>query len=314
MTIDQDFDELESDIKLTVGDDCNSAGFHPIFCPVCGNSGIKKGGFKFESDKIVYNCFRASCDATCVYTKGEYIPKKFKQLMELLGVDIPLTLRMVNTKKHRKLFEEVDERFVKNSYKNFTFPSKVRNLTSKDYHWLRLIEDRHLIDYDFSVVDEGKYKGCLMAPMILDGVLLGVQIITKSGRYIKETNNSHIIFSPSEVIRGTVIVVEGFMDALSLPNTVAVMGKNITREQAFHLNRAKEVIVLPDKGNERLVKDAGEYGWKVALPKWYYKDLNKAVSTRGRLWAARMIRESTYESNANTNIARYRLWNRETER
>ncbi|MBT8449368.1 MAG: hypothetical protein KJO69_06740, partial [Gammaproteobacteria bacterium] len=58
--------ELEDNIKSAIPDARVSAkGFHLIRCPVCQSKAVK-AGFKFEPDKIVYNCFRGSCNA-----KGE---------------------------------------------------------------------------------------------------------------------------------------------------------------------------------------------------------------------------------------------------
>ena len=85
-------DDIRSSLHLTTPE---GSGFYACYCPICNKTERKTAGVRFETDQIVINCFRASCDATCVYTYGEPVPKKFRRFTDAIGVKIPPSLSMV---------------------------------------------------------------------------------------------------------------------------------------------------------------------------------------------------------------------------
>lgn len=304
------FEDLKDNIQLVIGSHTSGSGFHEVFCPMCGNTGQKKGGFKFESDKIVYNCFRGSCDATTVYDVNERVPKKFRNLMDAFGVQVPVELLVNQNKTVVKLFRDPldEDRFIKNTYKPMKMPSDLKPLEeSRHTEWMySVIGDRLLLDYDYHYAKEGKFRGCLALPMYHRDKLIGIEYYSRNGQYITQTENEHLIFLREKWPDSNVIVVEGIMDALCFPNTCAVKHSKITPEQAYHL-RKHDPIILPDRKNSQLYECAKEFGFRVCLPGWEYKDLNEAVQAKGIFVAAQMIHDNTFTVGLKTDTL-HRAW------
>ncbi len=308
MNRDDAFDALADDIRGAIGSTTTGSGFHPINCPMCKNreQGQKKGGFKFEHEQIIYNCFRGSCDATTVYTKGEPIPKKFRALMDVLGVTIPIQLRSYKKRSFKE--EQLDDRFEKNVYKTMTLPEECRGRNLGD-KWVDFLVGRECIyyDLDFRVVTGGPYKGSLVIPHYFYDKLIGWVYVTKSGRYVTEKGSSEsMLFIPSKIIPERPLIIEGQMDALCFPDTVATCGPKITPKQAYHL-RHSNPIVLPDRHGSKLYESAKEYGFDVSLPMWSEKDLNAAVINRGIMVAAHMIHKGIMKPGPKSDIL-YKRW------
>lgn len=292
------FEQLKQDIvvKANLGSRENT-GFHAIHCPICNKTDRKTGGFKFEDDKIVYHCFRGSCDASTVYELGSPIFRKFKRLMEVLGVTIPVELRMVKSSFQKKL-ETLDENLYKKHYYKDIEPLEgfvPFNKGTDHYqeYWKEYFTKRRTDFDDVLIGNYGKYKGCCAIEMKFYDKTIGYQIITQRGDYIKQFGgNTNLVYIPEQTISELVILVEGSFDAKCFPNTVAIMQSKITPEQAYHL-RGKDVIMLPDMDNgNHFIEQFKDYGWKISIPDWGdCKDLNEAVIKYGLVVVAEMIME-----------------------
>ena len=75
---------------------------------------------------------------------------------------------------------------------------------------------------------------------------------------------------------------------------MALLGSELKDQQAMLINRlSKDVIVVPDrdKAGEKLVEDAIQQGWSVALPDWAdgINDIGEAVAEYGRLYTLHNI-------------------------
>ena len=84
------------------------------------------------------------------------------------------------------------------------------------------------------------------------------------------------------------IVCEGQMDAIHIQGC-ALGGSEIADQQAMLLNRLqKQIIVVPDRDHagKKLVEDAIDKGWSVAMPEWDQdiNDIGDAVGKYGRLY------------------------------
>jgi len=306
----QAFEDLKSDIELVIGTGQTGAGFHPIHCPMCGNTGEKKGGFKFEDDKIVYNCFRGRCDATTVYDSQEKVPRKFRDLMKALSVSVPVELLVDNKRTVVNLFRDVleEDRFIKNSYSTMKLPDGIIPMEeTRSTEWMaHVIDTRMLLDYEFCYVKRGAYAGCMAIPMYFQDRLIGVEYYTKDGKYITDTDNDNLIFVRNRYPKKNIVVVEGMMDALSFPNTCSVKHSKITPEQAYHL-RKYDPIVLPDRKNSKLYECAKEFEWRVCLPGWKYNDLNEAIQHMGILAVAQTIYDNIFTIGLKTDTL-HRAW------
>lgn len=306
-----DFDILCEDIKssmnLTVQE---GSGFYACHCPICNKTDRKTGGFRFESDKIGYNCFRASCDASCVYEVGRPISRKFRALMGAVGVSIPINLRMVRS-SFQKAIDSLDEDlYTKHFYKEMKIPKGWVSLEEDgNPKWLDYYHSRRCDTSNIFYVKKGPYKGLTAIGMYYFDKLIGFQVADPTGyvKYRTITDNDHPIMVHDGFLQDPVIVVEGVLDSLCFPNTVGILRSKISKEQAYFL-RGRDVILLPDKSGNSFIHQMKDYGWKIALPEWgNCKDLNEAVIKYGKLNVAEMIKRATYDNTTKASVA-YRLW------
>lgn len=312
--IDDAFDSLKFDIMAKAGlDRPEATGFYAVKCPVCNKASSKKtGGFKLESDTIGYNCFRAGCDASTVYQKGEFVPKKFKSLLRHYGVDVPPVLLMAKKSNIQKTMESLDEElYTKNTYRQMENGfDRISLKESDNAYWLDMMEDRYIDNIDdMFYITSGPYKGLLGIEMFYFDKLIGFQILTREGssaKYITISDNVSPIFIPGHYLKQKVLVVEGVLDAACFPNTVALLNGRISKEQAFHL-KGRDVIMLPDRSGNKFINQFSDYGWKISLPDWDVKDLNAAVQRYGHPVACQMIMDAVY-SNTDVAKTKYAMW------
>ena len=306
------FQKLKDDIQSSVDLKEEATGFFSCVCPMC-NANRVTGGFKFEHDAIIYNCFRGSCDSNCVLKVGEPVSRKFKFLMNRIGVAIPTDITLTKKVSETKSESHDEDLYKENTYhaiSKLKFSDKLLIDSRNDMtnYWLDYLESRVISHDNFYMVDKGMYKNCIVYPIRLHGKIIANQVLTKNGIVTLTDRNRHVIFSPSKRLNNKILLVEGFMDALSLPSiTTASFNPKISREQAFHL-KGKDVIMLPDRdrGNH-YIEQFSRYGWKIALPEWDCKDLNEAVIKYGKFVAMQMIMDSIYEDKFTANVA-YKMW------
>lgn len=306
-----DFYKLCDDIRSSMSlSSASGTGFHSCYCPVCNKTEKQTAGLKFEDNQVIFNCFRASCDATCVYTYGEPVSKKFRRFVDTIGVKIPPSLSMVKSSFQKKMAEELDDDlYKKHFYKDMKIPKKwVPLAETNNQKLIKQYEDRCCPIDDVYYVKSGLHQGATAIAMKWFDKVIGFQISNPSStiKYQTISDNTHLMMINGGVLSDTVVVVEGILDALCFPGACGVLRSEITPEQAFHL-RHKRVILLPDRSGNSFIEQAFEYGWEVCIPEWKCKDLNAAVQQYGKLSVAKMIRDNVY-SNKLEITARYRLW------
>lgn len=311
----QFFDKLVDDIRIRANlGSPEATGFYAIHCPVCLKSDKKTGGFKFEDDKIIYNCFRGSCDASTVYEMGKPISRKFRNLMETLGVQIPPELRLVKSSLQKAISQE-DNRFKKIVYSQISLDFDYDPIDESSHPnaemWLDYLAERRIHTDDVILITSGQYRGLMGIMMFFYDRLIGVQIVTLKGVYISHYGgNTNVIYIPERRLDKTVILVEGAMDAKCFPNTVAVLGAKITPEQAYNL-AGRNVIMIPEKGtSNRFIDQFSQYGWSISFPDWGdCKDLNDAVVKYGVIVVAKLIKNGIITNKLKADAV-YKLWNK----
>ena len=303
--------ELEENIKATVNfHNIAATGFYTLKCPVCNDNKVR-GGFKFESDKIIYQCFRGKCDATTVYEYEKHMPKKFRYLMDLLNVDIPLDLKF---KKIKKQSESLDEDLYEpHTYKSIELLSDFRKYCPDKYPYFdEFLLRRHAnFKQGLYVGTKDQWKNRLIIPFYHRGTLIGWQGVNEYYRklpYLNSSGNSDILFvnTKNGYIPEIPIIVEGIFDAIVLPDGIATLGNTITKKQAYILRHSKPILV-PDRKDSRYIEIAKKYGWRVSIPHWKVKDTNAAVQKYGIFVTARMIHDGI-EENLLKAETRYRMW------
>lgn len=306
-------DTLSSEIKMHL-DRQESTGWYSCHCPVCNETRTRTGGFLFTDDSITYNCFRGKCDATCGMSAGEYISKKFKHLMQCMGVKIPIELLTVRKNKglNKSILELDDRLYTKHSYREIDVPDgwvpfeKSRKSTFKQ-RVESYLYNRYSDTKDIFIIEKGPYVGMGAIGMYHGTRLIGFHVITGKKYVAHFDGNKHVLYMPDHYPADTTILVEGGMDARALPCTVACLGAKVTKEQAYLL-KDKRVIMLPDRsGKCQFIEQFHSYGWSISIPRWKSKDLSEAVATYGKVAAMRMIIEGVETDPIRARL-RYDMW------
>lgn len=315
MGIDVGFMTLKNDISSMMSISATEDSWHSCLCPVCrGGSGNRKtAGFLFTQEACSMHCFRASCGASCVYEKGQPIPKKFKELMEAIGVKIPVDLKMVKSSIQLQIQKELEaDLYTEHTYNAVTIPDYWRPIRTKDKDLIDFFEKRKVDPSPLYIINEGYRKGIGAYPMHFYNKLIGFQLVNpydNGPRYQTYTeDNSSLLMINGGQIHQKPLVVEGAIDALSFPTAIGTLNHNITKEQAYIL-RGKDVHLMPDKkGGDRYLKAMKRYGWKMIIPPWKeVDDLNDCVVRYGMIATARMITQNIYTDLTKAEVA-YKLW------
>lgn len=305
------FQELVSDVHMRAGlGGQESTGFYAINCPVCKKMSRKTGGFKFEADSIIYNCFRGSCDSSCVYTVDEPVSKKFKNLMEEIGVEIPVELRL---KRKKSTVSDLDKDLYKSHY-YADIPELEHSVPILDSRkiwaedWVSYFEGRSVSLDDIVVLEKGKWAGCAAITMYYYDKLIGYQIISDNKYFLHTGGNTGVIYIPQRELPDTVLMFEGVLDAKSMPNSVATLHSKVSPEQAFIL-RGKRVIMVPDRTSNNFLDQCFDYGWEFSVPKWDCHDANSAVRKYGVIVATQMVLDGIVKSKKQAQIA-LKIWSK----
>lgn len=299
--------ELEQEILSAIGfPKQSSTGFYQVKCAVCGDTRTR-AGFKFEPDKVIYNCFRGKCDASCEYEYGGYLSRRFRKVVDAFGIQISPELRLKNKKP------SLEETLNKALYEPHTYPDvdfpedfvlydpKV-HITAQE-----LLRSRGVSDQDYLIGKLGNWKNRLIVPFFHGKKLIGWQGILLSGSGPKFiTSGSDLLYMPDGYVPKAPLVFEGVFDAKSLPGGIATLHSSVSKKQAFFL-KDKDPILIPDRKDSRFLDVAKRYGWRVCVPDFKEKDVNDAVQKYGKLVAARMIHEGVTRNMYEAEV-KYNLW------
>lgn len=284
-----------------------SSGWHSIMCPMCGGGKDKRvtGGFLCTDDNIVYSCFRGKCDASTGLELGNYIPKKFKDLMDRLNIPIGMKLR--SAKRLVKEVDELDEDlYEKHYYPTVVIPSDWIPISEVDVpHITEPLLDRCCNIEDVYYISGGKYQGLAGLVHRWYNRVVGLTVMADYNFQIDGADGMMYTVGGHLDDKLPVLVVEGEIDAMSMPNAISVGGYKISPQQAYLL-RGKNVVCIPEKSN-KFIEQFEDYGYKMCIPRWDADDLNEAVVKYGLLVVAKMIYDNTIDSPLKTKME-YQMW------
>ncbi len=283
-------------------------GYHELICKVC-NDHRKRAGFSFQPDgSIKYNCFRGKCDASCGYTPGTPINYKFKRVMDAYGVVIPAQMAaQMSIAAMNATSESYDIQLYKpHVYKNMNLPVTFLNYNPVVHkRAAAYLADREIHDLDYYVSNDS--DAWLHVPLRLYDSLIGYQSIKLTEKfYLKSTINTDMIYLPDGEIPEEPVIVEGIMDAKSIPDGIAVLQPTVSPRQAYVL-RKRRPILLPDRKGSRFMGVAERYGWPIIIPSWEEKDTNKAVLKYGRIRLAEMMKACIVDDIQSAKL-KYEVW------
>ena len=288
----------------------SSSGFYQLVCPSCRKH-RKAAGFKFEIDKIIYQCFRGTCDATTVYEYGKPMYKKFRNILNLLNIEIPLNLKLSPTTKNTKTFDE--NLYESHTYNKIILPSNFEKFNRDKHRYFADYLDRRCATFDTQlyVGKEDAWKNRLIIPFYYNGELIGWQGVNEYYRsmpYLNSSGNTDLLYINNGFghVPKIPILVEGIFDASVLPNGVGTLHSSVSKKQAYILRHSQPILV-PDRKGSKYIDVAKKYGWRLSIPAWKVKDVNDAVQTYGIFVTTKMIHDGI-QSNILTAEAKYRMW------
>jgi len=307
------------------------SGFHSYLCPICEDTKHGRAGFRFDDEAIIYNCFRASCTASCSYKEGQYVNRRFRQLMDAIGVELPIEVLAANRNARRHEQEKLQAEL----YQPFAIHDDLRPVIEEeglkrltDYHAIRAYRssNRTLLRYcPASVarsiyvttnechgsnrsIPQGIVAFCCWYGECLAGIVyynhLHPERQTARSDYLIDSRSAPgMIYMPMGYLPDNPIVVEGIFDALVFPHhAVALLGNHVTKTQAWYL-RNSNPILLPDRTGSKFFESAKTYNWSMSIPDWKFKDLDEAAEAVGELVAARVVHNSIIDEPKLAEIA-----------
>lgn len=308
---------VESLLKSHIGNArTNAQGWHTANCPMCTLNGQsrpdtrRRGGFKFESDRVGYHCF--NCGYTTGWSPGRRLGFKLIKLLRALGVDEGEIQRL-----KIQLWDQVDEaestveeERVNINWPAIEFPWPVTSTLSDDA--TEYLKQRKLLGQAVFVQTSAKVLSMeqrVILPYTHEDRIVGYQARLITAVQDKKTPKILASRPPNYVFnlaaqnkkRKYTVVVEGEYDALSIGG-VAVMTNSISAEQAKIIEDLDtEPVILADRDSagRQLLEQAALLGWSASFPDWPsdIKDANDAVIAFGKAAALQSILTSV-ESNA----------------
>jgi len=293
-----------------------------------------RGNYLFVPDgAIAYNCY--NCGFKTVFN-GSALSKNFENLMNWMGVP----QEAVRTIKMELLQARVDGSVQANGVRDLVFNTEFKDVNlPPDALPLTTVADQEELPEAFMevlgylgtrghAVSEGweyhwspskkhdMYKRVII-PFYQRGRIVGwtARYAGKAPpgtpRYFNSDVQKGYIFN-SDVLtkyqRQFVLITEGPFDAIAVDG-VAIMGSEISKEQAAWLNAVDKVkVVVPDrqKKNQGLIDAAVQHGWAVAFPDWEddIKDAADASERYGKLFTLQTIIKSHTRSALEIGVKR----------
>lgn len=302
-------DDLESLIRRYVALGKRSPkGYEVVKCALC-NDYKARGGFKFDTGKVIYSCF--NCAAKAVYDPSlnrHKLSQKMRQVIAAFGIpdtEVSGTL-FFNDRVYVKLTPEQLKLVPPTG--EVPLPDGSVLITTDESSWCEVAREylklRHIDPsiQPFFVTDDLKYTCRLIIPHYYQGR----RIVYWQGRAMDDSikpryknptvEKENIFFNMDEINRHTndpLFVTEGALDALSIGhNAVSLVGSSLSEFRERELRKAasrRKVIFVIDKnlngyklGLKVLTDETLE--WYVTVFPDNIEDSNDALQKFNRLW------------------------------
>jgi len=286
-------------------------------CCVCNdhtNKGLR-GGFHFvEPETVSYSCF--NCSHAAKYDPNDancnHITKNMRIVLNAYNIPQDEVNQVLRENLGLKA-TEIAKKPLKYEPKVLTLPEHFYELKTapNDDKWKMIAEyylKNRLIEpdkYPFLLstgkgFQANKWLGRIIIPIYKDHQLVfyhGRSLVEPvQPKYVNSSGDREgVLYNYDEIFTYSerpLFVVEGFFDAY-LINGIAIVGKFVTDEQVFWLNRSnRRKIVIPDRWGDgkRMAEHAIKAGWEVSFPDFgACKDITDAVKKYGKLYVMSAI-------------------------
>lgn len=294
----------------------SAKGWHSCKCAVC-NDYKTRGGFKFDGDTTVYQCF--NCAHVAKHDPSEYISisEKMQTVLNAFGIaeDDYKHIYLAALKNKGKGSAPVVETDPDTKLVKIEMPEHFIHLDQAEDKWAEVARAYLEIDrgvdpesHPFLILDakkqhekiEKKWRGRLIIPYYRNNQLIwyqGRDLRPESkSRWLNAETTSECILSNFDALNKhtdePLIIAEGFFDTHILDG-VAIFRNKMTEGQIKMLNKSRRrKIYVPDKRGQGYIgaNQAIQNGWEVSIPDYgSAKDISEAYSRYGKLYVLNSI-------------------------
>ena len=293
------------------------SGWISFNAPCCHHNGHTadnrgRGGVIQSDNGISYHCF--NCGFKCSWQPGRAFSHKMRKMLQWLGTPDDVINKVAFDVMRENEGVEVKERITElPTFNTVPLPEdavKISTITEFDKYSVSVLEymakrGLNLDDTDYYWASNLGYRDRLIIPFYYEKRIVGWTarsvLPDKKPKYLTEVQPG-FVYGLDEQGHNKVftIVCEGQLDAIHIDGC-ALGGSEVSDQQAILLNRLqKQIIVVPDrdKAGSKLVEQAIDLGWAVAMPEWSQdiNDIGDAVSKYGRLYTLYSIVNTAEES------------------
>ena len=304
------------------------SGWISFNAPCCHHNGHTadnrgRGGVIQSDNGISYHCF--NCGFKCSWQPGRAFSHKMRKMLQWLGTPDDVINKVAFDVMRENEGVEVKERITElPTFNTVPLPEdavKISTITEFDKHSVSVLEymakrGLNLDDTDYYWASNLGYRDRLIIPFYYEKRIVGWTarsvLPDKKPKYLTEVQPG-FVYGLDEQGHNKVftIVCEGQLDAIHIDGC-ALGGSEVSDQQAILLNRLqKQIIVVPDrdKAGSKLVEQAIDLGWSVAMPEWSQdiNDIGDAVSKYGRLFTLYSIVNTAEESTLKIRL-RAKKW------
>lgn len=317
---------LESVIRerVTLGV-LNRTGFYSLKCACCGDYKTR-AGFKFDSGKVVYNCY--NCSTSCVYEENSCkISKKFRSVLNAYGIDDTEISAVVNSAFFTQS-QEPDSislaslTAVSTATPSTSLPPRARRLGDElggeheaaQLAIINYLESRRvdLEQYTFYYSPEPRFRDRVIIPFWRNGRLIywtarSIDPNEKNRWDNCTESRTAVIFGCDELSYSSpipLLVCEGIFDAMMF-NGIALLGNRINEAKLELLKNSKRNLVFvidSDPAGAILAREALAQGWRITFTPEGTKDVNESVQRYGRTYTARQLYNNMSTSQADAEL------------
>lgn len=294
------------------------------FNAVCCDDNRQRGGYiTNDGDAITYHCFH--CGFKASWQPGRQLSKNMKSFMRNLGItdDVISKLGLEAIKLLDEQTRSVDNQLIPTfGIRSLPLGAELitnflNNTPDKLLPVLDYLNNRsmYLEDFPFYWTPHAGFNNRLIIPFYYQQQIVGYTaraVNADKNKYISEQQPGYVFnLDNQHDNRKFVIVCEGPLDAISIDGC-ALMGSEVKDQQVWLLRQLhKDLVLVPDrdKAGQKLIKQALEQGWSVAMPDYPegVKDINDCVIKIGRLATLWLIVQATQKNSLKIQL-REKQW------
>ena len=313
--------------KLFLGPE-SASGFRAIKCACC-NDHSPRGGFKFENNYVIYNCF--NCGISLVHEEfSAKFNRNTKNILSAFGIteaeltDISNSIFFSSTiDDHEPEISLADLRKPNFATPEVALPNSCY-LLGNDAHYdlqipiLEYLESRQIdpIKNKLMYSLDPNFLRRVIIPFWKDEKIIYWQaraIDRIKRRYLNcIISKEAVLYGYSELYRWSsapLFVTEGVFDAMQV-NGVSILGSVINQTKLQLLNKSKRRLVFVidrDENGHKLGKFALDNNWEITFVDINADDINDSINKFGKLFTIYSLMKNISSKNINFEKLESRL-------